>query len=120
VRSQYSSGRFHFDPCKPDALQAQKSARELRGSHWRSALYCFISNGCEISSEKHREALLKEIEFNMEVLRSAAEYFAFNEIDKLENLRLYLKVAKIEPRRGLRQAFDGDERRDRPDIELIF
>ena len=120
MRNNETGLPFHYDPWNPDALQAQETAKEWRGGHWRSPLFCYCSTGCALASEEHRKALLQEIECNMKVVECAAEYFHEDELDKLRNLMKYVQTARIADRRESGKAIDGDEGRRRLDIELIY
>ena len=64
--------------------------------------------------------LFQEIECNMKVVESAAEYFHEDELDKLRNLKRSVQIAKITSARNLGKGIDKDEGRKRPDIELIY
>lgn len=111
---------FRYDPWKPDVLQAQKTAREWRGSLLRSPLFRFISNGCAILSEDHRQELFQEIECNMKVVQSAAEYFHEDELDKLRNLKRSMQIAGITSAKESDKGIEKGEGRKGLDIELIY
>ena len=111
---------FRYDPWKPDVLQAQKTAREWRGSLLRSPLFRFISSGCAILSEEHRQELFQEIECNMKVVQSAAEYFHEDELDKLRNLKRSVQIAGITSAKESDKGIEKGEGRKGLDIELIY
>jgi len=110
---------FRYDPWNPDALQARRTAEKWRGGHWRSPLFCYVSNGCVPTSEKHRKEILKEVERDIRVVDRAAEYFHEDEREKLRNLRRYVEITRLVRKRDVGKENIGKEK-DRPDIELIF
>ena len=111
---------FRYDPWNPDASQARKTAEKWRGGHWRSPLFCYVSNGCAPTSEEHRKEILKEIERDIRIVDRAAEYFHEDERDKLRNLKRHVEITRLAQKRDVGKENEGEEEKNRPDIELIF
>jgi hypothetical protein len=111
---------FRYDPWNPDAVQAVKTAREWRGGHVRSPLFCFVMDGCTIASEEQREALFQEIERDMKVVESSAEYFAVDELDKLRNLKRFVQKAVLAGQPNPQGENGKKEGSKKLGIELIY
>ena len=119
VNADGMNTQFHYDPLNPDASLAKRTAEKWRGSSWRSPLFRYVSEGCAVLNDEHRKALFDEIERDMKVVESAAECFPEDELSKLRNLKRCVEMAEIAGRQDSAKE-EKDERKNGPDIELIF